>query len=70
MLGFFRPKLSLPYFRPPGRRLLLADLFSGLVHWALDTYGSCARRSSARPFIRPFREHHADRRDDAPRFFR
>ena len=39
---------------------LLADLFSGLVHWALDTFGSVRTPVVGPAFIRPFREHHAD----------
>jgi hypothetical protein len=39
---------------------LLADLFSGLVHWALDTCGSVRTPIVGRAIIRPFREHHAD----------
>jgi hypothetical protein len=39
---------------------LLADLFSGLVHWALDTFGSVRTPLFGPAFIRPFREHHAD----------
>jgi ubiquitin-conjugating enzyme E2 variant len=39
---------------------ILADLFSGLVHWALDTYGSVRTPIVGPAIIRPFREHHAD----------
>jgi len=39
---------------------ILADLFSGLVHWALDTFGSIRTPVVGPAFIRPFREHHAD----------
>jgi plasmanylethanolamine desaturase len=39
---------------------LLADLLSGLVHWALDTYGSVRTPIVGPALIRPFREHHAD----------
>jgi ubiquitin-conjugating enzyme E2 variant len=38
----------------------LADLFSGLVHWSLDTFGSVRTPVVGPAFIRPFREHHAD----------
>jgi ubiquitin-conjugating enzyme E2 variant len=39
---------------------LTADLLSGLVHWALDTFGSVRTPLVGPAFIRPFREHHAD----------
>jgi len=39
---------------------LLADLVSGLVHWALDTHGSARTPIVGPAFIRPFRDHHAD----------
>ena len=39
---------------------LLADLFSGLVHWALDSFGSMRTPVFGPAFIRPFREHHVD----------
>ena len=39
---------------------LLADLFSGLVHWALDSFGSVRTPVVGPAFIRPFREHHAE----------
>lgn len=39
---------------------LAADLLSGLLHWALDTFGSARTPFVGRAFIRPFREHHAD----------
>jgi ubiquitin-conjugating enzyme E2 variant len=39
---------------------LAADLLSGLVHWALDTFGSVRTPVVGPAFIRPFREHHAD----------
>jgi hypothetical protein len=39
---------------------LLADLVSGLVHWALDSFGSVRTPILGPAFIRPFREHHAD----------
>ena len=39
---------------------LAADLISGLVHWALDTWGSATTPLLGQGFIRPFREHHTD----------
>ena len=39
---------------------ILADLFSGLVHWALDTFGSARTPIVGPAIIRPFREHHAE----------
>ena len=42
--------------------LCLADLFSGLVHWSADTYGSPTMPIFG-GFVRTFREHHADQAD-------
>jgi len=39
---------------------LTADLLSGIVHWALDSFGSVRTPVVGPAFIRPFREHHAD----------
>lgn len=38
---------------------LLADLLSGLVHWAFDRLGSETTPFFGPRFVRPFREHHA-----------
>jgi plasmanylethanolamine desaturase len=39
---------------------LAADLLSGLVHWALDRFGSERTPAIGAVLIRPFREHHED----------
>jgi len=39
---------------------IAADLFSGLLHFAFDTWGSVKTPLIGPAFIRPFREHHAD----------
>jgi len=41
---------------------LVADLVSGAVHWACDTWGSERTPWLGRGLIRPFREHHRDPR--------
>ncbi len=63
--GFFRLAAhpSLPGWAIPAATLAgwtAADLFSGLVHWAFDTFGSVRTPILGRRFVRPFREHHAD----------
>jgi plasmanylethanolamine desaturase len=39
---------------------LAADLVSGLVHWAADSWGSADLPVIGRALLRPFREHHLD----------
>jgi hypothetical protein len=39
---------------------LLADFFSGLVHFLGDTFGTETTPIFGEPFIKPFREHHID----------
>ena len=62
LLGISIEKVEITTFLPLAALLgwLLADLFSGLVHWAFDTYGSVRTPIVGPAIIRPFREHHAD----------
>ena len=39
---------------------VLADLISGLVHWASDSFGRSTTPILGPLFVRPFREHHID----------
>ncbi len=40
--------------------VVLADLFSGVVHWAFDRYGGEDTPIIGASFVRPFRLHHTD----------
>ncbi len=63
--GFYR---LAAHASPPGWAIpvaalagwMAADLFSGLVHWAFDSFGSVRTPVLGRWFVRPFREHHVD----------
>ena len=48
---------------------LAADLLSGLVHWAADTWGRETLPVLGRRFLRPFRVHHINPRDFLRRDF-
>jgi len=48
---------------------LMADLGSGLIHWAADTWGSETMPVLGRRFLRPFRVHHVNPDDFLRREF-
>jgi plasmanylethanolamine desaturase len=62
LLGTSIEEIEITFFLPLAALLgwILADLFSGLVHWSLDTFGSVRTPIVGPAIIRPFREHHAD----------
>ena len=62
LLGISIERIEITTFLPLAalQGWLLADLFRGLVHWALDTYGSVRTPIVGPAIIRPFREHHTD----------
>jgi hypothetical protein len=64
-VGFYRLAVhpAVPGWMIPGAALAgwaAADLFSGLVHWAFDAFGSVRTPVLGPRFVRPFREHHVD----------
>ncbi len=42
--------------------MILADLATGIIHWAGDTWGTPTWPIVGNAFIRPFREHHIDQK--------
>jgi len=63
LLGVSIFRIETPFWSIPialAAGWLLADLFSGLVHWTLDSFGSVRTPILGPAFIRPFSEHHVD----------